>query len=394
MKKISTIFLLGLGFVLLGCSPSGSEQSQMTAEAPPAADADIDKQVEEYIQKFPYQDTYNYAVRYTNSDPANLNVWVLGQEPVLVKAGEDKVVRMNNDTYYKMAFVDLTGGPVVLGSSAPAEDRFSSFQLMDDRNVNYQNEIHPAGEYTLYFGAPPEKVVGKAIEVPSLLSVVIVRVEVKNKDDADDTAAAQSVFNGITISGEQPAEFPKVDVLGVYSGSVQADAEQKLDETFANVAFRLTAVGPDQELGKDVSYLNHSAGTKGGWGAPGTAHSSYETLFFDGNGDTLDGGKGDYSVTTEPPPVDAFWSLTVYDTARGGFLHPNKDDRYHINNTTAVANDDGTVTFNFKSSCAGADINCLEVPVGEFDIVARYYLPHESIRSGEWTLPAINLPEA
>jgi len=378
--------------LVLGCSPSGTEQ-QVTSDESMQMEDQFEAQVQTYIRRFPFQDTYNYAVRYTGGDPENLNVWVLGQEPVLVKAGEDKVVRMNNDTFYKMAFVDLTEGAVVLGSSAPSQDRFSSFQLMDDRNANYQNVIEPAGQYTLYYGEAPDEIEGEAIAVPSALSVVIVRVEVKNKNDATDVAAAEAVFNGITIAGNQPASFPQLDLLSGFSEVVADEATRRMDEAFANTPFRLTVVGPGEEPGTDVPYLNHAAGTKGGWGGPGTAHSSYETLFFAADGKALDGSDGDYAVTTEPPPVDAFWSLTVYDTERGGFLHPNKDDRYHINNTTAVANEDGTVTFKFSQSCADADINCLEVPAGEFDIVARYYLPQAPIRSGEWELPGIKLVE-
>ncbi|MFB3124998.1 MAG: DUF1214 domain-containing protein [Woeseiaceae bacterium] len=79
----------------------------------------------------------------------------------------------------------------------------------------------------------------------------------------------------------------------------------------------------------------------------------------------------------------------MYDTDRGGFLHPNDDDRYHINNTAAVKNDDSTVTFLFKQSCEPSDLNCLEVPAGRFDLTARFYLPDEAIQTGDWTLPKI-----
>ncbi len=105
------------------------------------------------------------------------------------------------------------------------------------------------------------------------------------------------------------------------------------------------------------------------------------------------GNKGKYTVTTEEPLVDAFWSVTVYDTGRGGFPHPNDDDRYPINNTAAIRNDDGTVTFTFKQDCESPDLNCLEIPEGRFDVVARYYLPHDEIIAGEWTLPKIE-PQA
>jgi len=96
-------------------------------------------------------------------------------------------------------------------------------------------------------------------------------------------------------------------------------------------------------------------------------------------------------VTTKEPPVKAFWSVTVYDTDRGGYLHPNKHNRYHINNTAAEKNDNGTISFIFKQSCGDTDKNCLEVPDGRFDLALRYYLPDDSIQTGEWTFPKVNL---
>ena len=171
------VTLVALSLLIAGCTQA--EQA-----------ADFEKQVQEYIKKFPYQDTYNYAVKYTGSDPAKVNTWVFGAEPELVRAGQDKVVRMNNDTYYKLAFMLLDEGPVVLESAKPSNKRFNSFQLMDDRNVNFRNVIHPDGKYTIYYGKEPASVEGEVIESPSALAVVIVRVEVKDKNKGDDVAAA------------------------------------------------------------------------------------------------------------------------------------------------------------------------------------------------------------
>ncbi len=178
-------------------------------------------------------------------------------------------------------------------------------------------------------------------------------------------------------------------MLSQFPESVAEEANYRMDEAFRKIPFRLTVVGPGQEPGEHVPILNHSAGTRGGWGGPGTEHSSYETIFTGRDQQPLVGANGAYTVTTEAPPVDAFWSLTVYDTERGGVLHPNKYDRYHINNTTAVVNDDGTYTFLFRRDCAETDRNCLEEPAGRFDIAARYYLPSQAIQSGEWELPPL-----
>jgi hypothetical protein len=72
-------------------------------------------------------------------------------------------VHSNNDTFYKAAFVYFEDGPVVLNAEAAGDGRFGSIQLIDDRNVNYRNLIHPNGQYTLYYDEQPDNVVGEAI---------------------------------------------------------------------------------------------------------------------------------------------------------------------------------------------------------------------------------------
>ena len=384
MKNIK-LFLLIACLGLFACENSKKE----TDKKEPVTN-DFNQQVNDYISKFAYQDTYNYMVRYTGGDASKLNTWTQGQKPTLVKAGEDKIVRMNNDTYYKIGFIDLSQGPVTLKSSTQANDRFSSFQLMDDHNTNYKNVFNPDGNYILYHGDAPQATDGELVEVPSSLSVVIVRVEVKDKHNADDIEKAKSIFNGITIEGPEITKLPQLDLFAGFSEEVIARGNKMLDSVFKVVDFRLTVASPEQ-LGKEVSVINHAAGTKGGWGGPITEHSSYEAIFNDVNGEPLDASKGNYAVTFSEPPVGAFWSLTVYDSKRGGFFHPNEDDRYHINNSTAVPNADGTFTFVFKTSCDATDKNCIEVPAGPFDIATRYYLPKDPIRSGQWELPGIEL---
>jgi len=361
------------GIMITACSPED-----------PTAKDDFEKQVEDYIQKFPYQNTYDYAMQFTGGDAGKLNKWGQASRKLL-KAGEDKIVRSNNDTLYKTAFVYLGDGPVVLRSDSPSKERFSSFQLQDDRNANYRNIIGPDGSYTLYHGEKPETITGEAVEVPSLLSAVVTRIEVKDQNDTADMAGAQAVFDGITIEGPIIREMPVVDLLSGFDQQVEQEAHRRMDETAGSVPFTEMIVGPGQEPGKDVPYLYHSAGTKVGWGGPSTSHSAYDSMFTDESGETLDGSKGEYVLVTEAPPVNAFWSITVYDSTTGR-LHPNDDNRYHINDTTAVRNEDGTYTFRFKVKCEEGDVNCLEVPAGSFDVAARYYLPEPEIMRGEWTI--------
>ncbi len=371
-QKIQTIIIASLVLFTVSCN-TGSEVT-------------FSNQVADYIQNFPYQETYKYMETYTGGLASELNKWLLDGKLFIAKAGEDVVVRMNNDTYYKMAFMDFSNGPVKLSSNMGSEERFSSFQLMDNRNTNFENIIHPKGDYYLYYGETPKNISDNLIQSPSNLAVVIVRVEVKDKDNEKDLKKAQTIFNGITIEGPQISEFPTLDLLSSFDEMVAKAATRLIDSTFKVVPFNSMVASPDQ-IPEEVSYLNFAAGTKGGWGGPVTSHSSYEMIFLDNENNTLDGCKGDYTLTTTKPPVDAFWSVTVYDTERGGFFHPNAEDKYHINNTSAIRNGDGMITFIFKTKCEAGDVNCLEDQSGPVDITARYYLPKEEIRTGKWTIP-------
>ena len=360
-----------------------------------AADDSFEDQVQAYLRLFPRQTTYNYMLRFTGGDPQNLNTWLPKGEPALVRAGNDVLPRTNNDTYYKAAVLSLENGPVVLEANAPTMNRFNSFQLDDDRNVNYRNIVFPAGKYTLYFGARPKEIEGQPIEVPAAFSLVFVRIEVRDKNDIEDVAAAKIVYDGIKIrGGSRPREFPqRLDLLSAFSADVVAEANRRMDEVFATVPFGETVVGPGKQPGRDVPYLYHAASSKSGWGGPDPSHSAYEAILFDRDGHAMKGSNGTYSVTTTIPPVDAFWSVTVYETESGGRLHPNRDDRYHYNGTTASKNGDGTVTFTFKARCETADKNCLEVPLDRFDVTVRYFLPRQEILSGAWRFPKVSLLE-
>jgi len=389
---ITTAFLVGA--VLAPMTATGADDKTTAGEAKSIAakdpETDFDAQVAEYLRLFPYQETYRYetyryAMVHTGGDPAKLNTWIVALRKLL-KAGEDDVVRSNNDTLYKQAWIYLGDGPVILSSKSPSKERFTSFQLQDDRNANYLNIIGPDGSYTLYHGEKPENITGEAVEVPSLLSTVIVRIEVKDAKDPADLADALSVSDGITIEGPTISKMPEVDLLGGFDERVVQEANKRMDETKVAVPYSEMIVAPGQEPGQDVSYLNFATGTKEGWGGPATSHSAYESMYTDDTGATLDGSAGEYVLVTEEPPVNAFWSVTVYDSTTGRF-HPNDADRYHINNTTAVKNKDGTYSFRFKVKCEDGDLNCLEVPAGPFDVAARYYLPEPEIMSGEWTMP-------
>ncbi len=82
-----------------------------------------------------------------------------------------------------------------------------------------------ARDYTLYQGDALGETAGEAVASPSSLAVVIVRVEVEDKSNAKDVAAAQDIFNGISIKGNQSAEFPALILLSGFDEAVEITAK-------------------------------------------------------------------------------------------------------------------------------------------------------------------------
>ena len=104
-----------------------------------------------------------------------------------------------------------------------------------------------------------------------------------------------------------------------------------------------------------------------GWNRPQDA--IYPLSQKDADGDEYDGAKHRYVMRFEKgqlPPVEAFWSLTLYDT--DFFFVPNPIDRYELSQrNTFVTNPDGSVDLYIQAESPGKDkeANWLPAPKGE-----------------------------
>ncbi len=123
-----------------------------------------------------------------------------------------------------------------------------------------------------------------------------------------------------------------------------------------------------------------------------------ETAYFyqeyDGDKKRLN-GKSAYTVTFakgEVPPVDGFWSLTLYDADH--FFAPNELRRFSLGtkNKDLKLNPDGSLTLYVQRNRPSGDkvSNWLPAPKGDFELYIRAYWPKEAVLRRQWAPPIVN----
>ena len=143
---------------------------------------------------------------------------------------------------------------------------------------------------------------------------------------------------------------------------------------------------------RTTAYATRAVAARAGlWGNHGY-EADYFITAMDADGDQLSGAHT-YELRLEtPPPVDAFWSLTMYDTP-DFYLVDNPIDRYSIGDRTPglVTADDGSITILLQAESPGADLeaNWLPAPAGDFRPIMRLYEPGAPVLAGQYELPHI-----
>ena len=145
------------------------------------------------------------------------------------------------------------------------------------------------------------------------------------------------------------------------------------------------------------AYVTRAVVARAGlWGNHGY-EADYQIIFVDGDGQPLDSANRYELVLTELPPVDAFWSLTMYDVPEF-YLVENPIDRYSIGDRTPglKMSSDGSLTIYLQKESPGADkeANWLPSPQsGRFRPVMRLYQPGKTVLDGSYQLPPIRRVE-
>ena len=148
-------------------------------------------------------------------------------------------------------------------------------------------------------------------------------------------------------------------------------------------------------------WLKRAAVARGGIYANDALEAAYPFARADDRGRPLD-GRRKYTVTFPAdglPPVNAFWSVTLYD-GKTQLLVKNPIDRYLINSPMLPEmkkNSDGSITIHIQRESPGPDMqsNWLPAPEGSIYLVMRLYWPKTSppsilpLGTGTWKPPGV-----
>jgi hypothetical protein len=284
-------------------------------------------------------------------DAGAINTFLHHREPADVD--HQTVIRLNRDTLYSIAIVDISHGATL--TLPDAGERYLSAMVINQEHL-INAVFHDAGEYELTperFGSP--------------YVAVGIRILVDPADSAD-IAAVSALQDQVGLSSNSAESFTMPD----YDSTSFDETRDALLALARNLTDFSRTFGSKEE----VDPVRHLIGTAAGWGGLPSSEAVYV-----GRDPRLAPGR--YELTIGEVPVDGFWSISVYNAA--GYFEPNARGAYTINNITAERNADGTTTVRFGDFPEGTP-NAIPTPEG-WNYLVRLYRPRPEILDGAWQFP-------
>jgi hypothetical protein len=277
------------------------------------------------------------------------------REPVSID--DQTVVRLNRDTLYSFAVVDLAEGASV--TVPDAGERYLSVMVVNqDHYIN--RIIHTPGTYELTVDAFDTRYV-----------LVAARI-LADPDDPADLAVATALQDQLTIvaRSHEPFTMPEYDQAS-FDGVRGALKDLVRYSTDVSSAFGAKS---------DVDPVAHLLGAAAGWGGLPETEATYLNV-------DPQLPAGEYRIRVGDVPVDGFWSVSVYNA--DGFFEKNDLGSYSVNSITADRDDDGSVTIHL-GGCGDGRTNCIPVVDG-WNYLIRLYRPRPEILDGRWAFPTFDV---
>jgi hypothetical protein len=290
---------------------------------------------------FATAETHRYFQEFTDQGAVNK---FIHEETIAVALDKQTIIRSNIDMFYSHAIVDISEGATL--TLPPSDGRLRLAHIIDANH--YTSDVfYDSGTYQLRSNSGTDFV------------YVFMRTAADPADPEDqdmartimEAASIESNSGGSFQSNWDPAEViamrREIIFSATYTDSLGAFGDVDEIEDFEKFTFAAAA----------------------GWGGLPEAH----TVFW-----PIEPNLGEEcaTMTIEPPPVDRYWSLTVYDV-EGWLAHPAPVRNSY--NTTPDEN--GSLTFHF--GCGDDALNNIDI-TKNWTYILRMYGPQEPILNGTY----------
>ncbi|PQJ85106.1 DUF1214 domain-containing protein [Aliivibrio sifiae] len=308
-------------------------------------------------QTYPTDETAHQILK--NQDLVGVNQLLHKRQ--LTPTDAQPVVRMNRDTYYSMAVVDVSRGATVTMPELPEGKYISVQPITEDHHI--QPMYYGGGTFDLSTHT------GKHLYLVIRLDATFTEKEAAMyQDQMKINANSAELFTSESVN---QASFEKVE------DELKAKMPM-INKRDGSAALTGMFTGFNDESTKLFTQEKYEVGAAIGWGGAQMIDNIYEVS---GNYpiDTC------YQATFEDPKNKAFWSITVYNKA--GFMF---NDVANVSSNTATVNKDGTYTVSF--GCGADAPNNIETAndSGVFNLGIRHYQPSDKVRvDGYRVLPMV-----
>lgn len=285
-------------------------------------------------------------------DVVGLGSWIHLRVPTPLD--QQRVIRMNRDTLYSSAVLDLREPATV---------------VMPETNGRYQSLHVISQDHYSFAKTKPGRYALSRENVGTRYAYLIVRTFC-DADDPDDIVATNALQDALEIEGGGSG------VLDIPEWNIEQmlEARDALNTLAKLGVSNVGAFGTREE----VDPIRHMIFAAAGWGGLPNKQTIAELGAVEKNDGTP------HVLTVKDVPVRAFWSVIVYDA--NGFIPENDLGIYSYNNVTAKPNPDGSITIHFGGD--PSQINHLPIAAG-WNYAIRMYEPEESILDGSWIFPKI-----
>ena len=292
---------------------------------------------------------FNKTLKLTNGE---VNKLFHFREPMPLD--DPTVIRSNRDTLYSGAIVDISKGATL--TIPETNGRYVSVMVVNEDH--YLNKI--------YHGQGTYKLTMDEFDTPYVNVTIRTLVDAS---DPEDVKKVRAIQDGMVLQANsaRPYTHPQYDQAS-YEAAYKAVIE-------------LSRFLPDTKrtFGKkeDVSEVRHMLGTAMGWGGLPEHEAYYLTI-------EPNLPVGAYELTVKDVPVDAFWSISLYN--KDGYFQENEYNAYSVNSITGTPNEDGSFTVHFGGD--PESVNYLYIMEG-WNYSVRLYQPRKEILEGQWTFPGV-----